>query len=126
PVGERRLGEWARYQRRFEADLTGYQRARLCVSPAFEWDPWEANWERQLDGCRQYFAREGRLPILTGTDPAEFRLARWLARALRQRQNGRLDSQRSKALAELLHSSRVSAARRGGGARRPHQQNTES
>lgn len=31
---ERNLGEWARYQRRFEDQLNAYQRARLDVSPA--------------------------------------------------------------------------------------------
>lgn len=46
PADERRLGEWARYQRRFEDQLNGYQHARLDVSPAFEWDPLETSGRR--------------------------------------------------------------------------------
>jgi len=102
PASERRLGEWARYQRRFEFDLSQYQRARLDVSPAFDWDPWAANWERQLSACRDHLTRSGRLPLHDDGDVDEFRLARWLGRALKQMRSGRLPSDREDSLAALL------------------------
>jgi len=126
PDVERRLGEWARYQRRFEPDLTAFQRARLDVSPAFEWDPWASNWERQLYRCRQQLAVLGSLPTLNGADPAEFRLARWLARALKQMQYGLLSEEREVSLTRLLKRSRRTGATIAGGAWRPHARNAES
>ncbi|WP_409264088.1 helicase associated domain-containing protein [Microbacterium aquimaris] len=99
---ERRLGEWARYQRRFEERLNAYQRARLDVSPAFEWDPLERAWRTQYAACVRFVVETGNLPRLHATDPAEFRLARWLGRQLRRLQTGKLERTRAKDLNRLL------------------------
>ena len=102
PVRERRLGEWARYQRRFEPELSVYQRLRLDASPAFDWDPQEAGWQRKLDECFAHVARTGQLPILASTDPDQFALARWLGRQLRHLQAGSIGPNRAAALTQLL------------------------
>lgn len=99
---ERHLGEWARYQRRFEDRLNAYQRARLDVSPAFAWDIRASAWHRSLQACLVHRARAGELPRLNGSDGEEFRLARWLGRQLRELQLGRLDATRANQLKELL------------------------
>src|SRR5690554_2090739 len=39
PADERRMGEWARYQRHRGEQLCSFQRTRLEVSAAFQWDP---------------------------------------------------------------------------------------
>ncbi|WP_194383330.1 hypothetical protein [Microbacterium luteum] len=72
---ERRLGEWARYQRRFEDQLNAYQRARLDVSPAFDWDPLESVWRTNLAACVTFVKDMGDLPRLNGEDAREFALA---------------------------------------------------
>lgn len=100
---ERHLGEWARYQRRFESRLNAYQLARLEVSPAFDWDPRGATWDRQLAGCVEHRRRTGRLPTHAVSDPTELALARWLARQLRSLQKGRLDPDRAGRLSLLLN-----------------------
>jgi hypothetical protein len=102
PPSERRLGEWARYQRRFEDALNSYQRIRLDVSPAFVWDLHNNAWQLNLEACAQHLYNTGNLPILNGADPAEFRLARWLGRQLRQLQTGTLAPQRVLPLRALL------------------------
>ena len=99
---ERHLGEWARYQRRFEEHLNAYQRARLEVSPAFTWDLRRANWERNLIACHAHRQRTGELPRLTAKDTDEFALARWLGRQLRRLQLGQLEPQQAQRLGELL------------------------
>jgi len=100
---ERHLGEWARYQRRYEERLNLYQRARLEVSPAFEWDLRAANWHRNLTSCHLHLLRTGTLPRLNGDDPIEFALARWLGRQLRRLQQGQLDSAHAVQLNRLLN-----------------------
>ncbi|HWL77594.1 hypothetical protein [Microbacterium sp.] len=100
---ERHLGEWARYQRRYEDHLNPYQRARLEVSPAFEWDPRSANWHRNLTSCHLHRLRTGGLPRLNGDDPDEFALARWLGRQLHRLQHGQLDPLRAERLHALLN-----------------------
>lgn len=102
PVAERRLGEWARYQRRFEDGLSLYQRIRCDVSPAFVWDLQEHAWHTNWDRCSRLLEDSGRLPYLNSTDRDEFSLARWLGRQLRQNQSGTLPEQRLKSLNELL------------------------
>lgn len=102
PDGERHLGEWARYQRRFEEHLDPYQRSRLEVSPAFEWDIRAVNWNRNLAACHAHRYRTGHLPRLNGDDPVEFALARWLGRQLRRLQTGNLDPERARRLHTLL------------------------
>ena len=82
PASERLLGEWARYQRRFEDHLTAFQEIRLDVSPAFSWDPVESAWNARLDACRRHVETTGRLPFLNGDNAVEFGLARWLNRQL--------------------------------------------
>lgn len=99
---ERRLGEWGRCQRRFEDQLNAYQRARLDVSPAFEWDPWEHVWRANLAACAAFLRDTGSLPRLNGADDAEFALARWLGRQLRRLQTGRLEAERAHALHRLI------------------------
>lgn len=125
PDEERRLGEWAARQRRFEHGLTTYQRARLDVSPAFEWDPWDAQWHRNLTACGDLLSRSGRLPALSAEGSSEHALARWLGRQLRANQSRRLAPSRQKALAELLATSRSGIAARGG-RWLPHRESTES
>ena len=88
PSAERRLGQWGRYQRRFEENLCRYQEIRLDVSPAFRWDPHEEAWQARLDACIRHRQITGRLPYLKSNDPVEFALARWLGRQLRQLQRG--------------------------------------
>ncbi len=125
PGDERRLGEWSGRQRRFEHGLTEYQRARLDVSPAFDWDPWDAQWQRNLAACGELLARSGRLPFLSAESRSEHALARWLGRQLRANQSRRLAPTRQKALAELLAASRSDIAVRDG-RWLPHRESTES
>ncbi|MCY7286927.1 MAG: hypothetical protein LH624_01405 [Cryobacterium sp.] len=102
PGDERRLGEWARYQRRFPDTLTSYQKIRLDVSPAFHRDPLERVWQAQLAACLRHLRDHGRLPYLNGSERAEFTLARWLRRQLRQLQTGTLHKDRAILLTHLL------------------------
>jgi hypothetical protein len=102
PAVERRMGEWARYQRRFEDGLTGYQKVRLDLSPAFAWDPHEHAWKTNLDQCASHLLFTGRLPYLNSSDQEEFALARWLGRQLRQLQTGTLPSSRVARLNALI------------------------
>jgi hypothetical protein len=125
PAAERRLGEWSRYQRRFEDNLCRYQKIRLDISPAFSWDPLEHEWQLSLGKCIRHVQEMGRLPYLNAADPAEFALARWLGRQLRQLQAGTLPESRTAHLAALLRLPGVradSATSRVGGlsARRRH------
>ena len=99
---ERRMGEWARHQRRFDDRLSSYQTVRLDVSPAFEWDPLESVWQARLAECEQHGRTTGRLPRLHAADPAEFALARWLSRQLRQLQQRTLPDSRATQLEGLL------------------------
>lgn len=103
---ERNLGEWARYQRRFEEQLNTYQRCRLDVSPAFEWDPLETLWHAQFAAVVQFVDAHGQLPRLHAGDRVEFVLARWLGRQLRRLQMGLLDQNRADAIHRLLRSGR--------------------
>ncbi len=103
---ERHLGEWARYQRRFEGGLNAYQRARLDVSPAFEWDPLERGWYQRFQECERFLAVHGALPRLHAANPSEFVLARWLGRQLSRLQGGRLESNRAEELHRLLNRAR--------------------
>jgi len=102
PADERRLGEWARYQRRFEAELSRYQRLRLDVSPAFDWDPQEASWQKNMNACLSFLDRTGSLPRLDSTNRRQFALARWLARQFRLVQTGALPAVRAEAIAILI------------------------
>jgi hypothetical protein len=102
PVDERRRGEWARYQRRFVESLSPYQQVRLDVSPAFEWDPLDAQWRNQLNACVLFVIGQNRLPTLNSRDPEEFRAARWLARQLRASHRRTLAPDRAAALTDLL------------------------
>lgn len=103
---ERNLGEWARYQRRFEDQLNAYQRARLDVSPAFEWDPLEALWRARFIECLSFVQANRRLPRLHADERVEFVLARWLGRQMQRLQTGRLDQKRTDELQGLLRFSR--------------------
>ncbi|WP_251449382.1 hypothetical protein [Microbacterium sp. Marseille-Q6648] len=102
PAAERHLGEWARYQRRFEEHLNGYQLGRLEVSPAFVWDLRGANWHRHLIACHAHRAESGQLPRLNADDTEEFALARWLGRQLRRLQLGNLTPAQTRQLSLLL------------------------
>ena len=100
PAEERRPGEWARYQRRFEDKLCRYQVIRLDASPAFQWDPLEHAWRESFDACVRHIA--GSLPLLNGADRREFALARWLGRQLRQLQIGTQAESRASQLSMLM------------------------
>ena len=102
PGTERRLAQWARYQRRFEENLCRYQEIRLDISPAFRWDPHEEAWQARLDACSDHRDTTGRLPYLNSSDPVEFSHARWLGRQLRQLQRGTQPSTRAVRLAAFL------------------------
>ena len=102
PGAERRLGQWGRYQRRFEENLCRYQEIRLDISPAFRWDPLEEAWQARLDACSKHRDTTGRLPYLNSSDPVEFALARWLGRQLRQLQRGTQPSTRAERLTAFL------------------------
>ncbi|MBC7596706.1 MAG: hypothetical protein H7288_22740 [Kineosporiaceae bacterium] len=103
PAPERLLGEWARYQRRFEDHLTAFQGIRLEVSPAFSWDPVDSAWNARLDACHRHIETTGRLPFLNGDNAVEFGLARWLNRQLHQLQIGTQPPARAARLTELLN-----------------------
>lgn len=105
PEDERRLGEWARYQRRNRTDLCIYQTIRLDVSPAFEWDPQTAAWDGNFAACHRHVLATGSLPILDTRDPDQFALARWLVRQLDLRQRHLLLPDRERQLSSLLHMS---------------------
>lgn len=108
PDEERRLGEWARYQRRKRADLCIYQTIRLDVSPAFEWDPQAAAWNNNYSACRRHLVANGSLPILEATDPDQFALARWLGRQLDLRRRHLLPPPRAARLDSLMDLSGIS------------------
>lgn len=99
---ERRLGEWGRYQRRFEERLDTYQRARLEMSPAFVWDLRGATWNRHLAAAHAHRHRTGALPRLNSADPHEFALARWLGRALRDLHDRTLAAERADQIHHLI------------------------
>jgi hypothetical protein len=82
PPDERRLGEWAAYQRRTQDRLARFQWIRLDLSTAFEWDPNDSKWQVRLREYRAHLESTGRQPLHNTDDPTEFRLARWLARQL--------------------------------------------
>jgi hypothetical protein len=102
PAAERHLGEWARYQRRFEDGLTLFQKVRLDVSPAFSWNPWGDRWEQNLALCTAFAEAHDQLPRLTIEDPEEFALARWLNRQLALLKAGTLPITRADRLRALL------------------------
>ncbi|PPL18639.1 hypothetical protein [Microterricola pindariensis] len=102
PPDERRMAEWARYQRRFSDTLCRYQQIRLDLSPVFQWDPHQAAWQMRLHECKLHRVRTGGLPYLNQDDPHEFALARWLGRQFRQLQYGTLSAGRALALSRLL------------------------
>ncbi len=106
PADERRLGEWARYQRRFENSLCLYQRIRFDLSPAFVWDPHDSAWHRKWEQCVGLLEQTGRLPYLNSADHTEFDLARWLGRQMHHHQKGTLPEQRRRRLHELLELAR--------------------
>lgn len=110
PTFERRLGEWARYQRRFEATLTRFQHARLDVSPGFIWDLGETEWNRRAGDLRTHTLEHGALPLLTSGDAREFALARWLGRQLRLNQTRALTPTRKERLEQLLQDPRAHSA----------------
>lgn len=99
---ERRLGDWARYQRRFRDTRNSYQLARLDVSPAFEWDPWEARWQRNYEAVRLHVERTRDLPRLRQSDPVELALARWFNRQLEGLHDGVLPEERRRQIEQLL------------------------
>lgn len=96
------MGEWARYQRRFEDTRNSFQRARLDASPAFQWDPLEHAWAAHFDACVQHVLTTGRLPFLNGDDAKKFALARWLGRQAWLRKAGRLAGDRRARFDDLL------------------------
>ncbi|GAB3141814.1 helicase associated domain-containing protein [Marisediminicola antarctica] len=102
PTSERRLGQWGRYQRRFEENLCRYQEIRLDVSPAFKWDPHEEGWRARFDACTNHRSSTGRVPYLNSNDPIEFALARWLGRQMRQLQRGTLMATRAARLKAFI------------------------
>jgi len=102
PVIERRLGEWARYQRRFEGGLCRYQEIRLDTSYWFQWDPQDATWQAQLDACLRWVAEHGQLPRLSKADRNEFLLARWVNRQLQQMKTAGLGAERLQRFERLL------------------------
>jgi hypothetical protein len=95
PPEERRLGEWAGYQRRMQDRLTRFQRIRLDISTAFEWEPHDSHWRARLAEYRAHLDCTGRQPYFNSQDPCEFRLARWVARQLHLMHSGTLRSERA-------------------------------
>tara|TARA_R110002051_G_scaffold325547_1_gene428757 strand:+ start:4370 stop:4939 length:570 start_codon:yes stop_codon:yes gene_type:complete len=94
PPEERRLGEWAGYQRRMQDRLTRFQRIRLDISTAFEWAPLDASWQARLAAYRTHVDATGRQPYFNSADPCEFRLATWAARQLHLMRSGSLPAER--------------------------------
>lgn len=92
--GEERLANWVRQQRRSEATLCEYQRARLECVPGFSWAPNEDAWRDQLERHREFAASAGYPPSLRSRDRTERRLASW-ARAQGSRyRDGKLENHR--------------------------------
>ena len=99
---ERRLAEWARYQRRFEENLNNFQVARLDTSPGFEWDLREHSWGSMLQRCVVFSQDHGRLPHLNISSRAEYVLARWLRRQLHRQRAGVAEPSRTAKIEALL------------------------
>ena len=104
PAEESGMGCWARYQSRFEGKLCQYQRIRLDISPAFEWDIHEGDWQKALDACIGHFQKAGRRPYLNRSDRTEFALARWLNRQLLHLKNDTLSKNRAERISTILTS----------------------
>jgi hypothetical protein len=102
PPGERRLGEWAGYQRRMQDRLSRFQWIRLDLSSAFEWDPLESQWQSRLEEYRSFVSAHGRQPFLNPEEPSEFRLARWVARQLDSLRIGSLPLDRAMRFEQLV------------------------
>ena len=99
---ERRMGEWARYQRQRRSNLCRFQVLRLDASPAFRWHPHEDAWNAQCDAFIRHVQRHGQPPFLNAADQNEFTLARWLHRQLQKLKDGTLSDQRNRRLNDAL------------------------
>lgn len=95
PADERRLGEWAGYQRRMQDRLNKFQWIRLDLSTAFEWEPHDTHWQVRSAEYRAHLDSTGRQPFFNSEDPREFRLARWVARQLYLLRSGNLGAERA-------------------------------
>jgi hypothetical protein len=102
PKAERRLGRWARYQRRFEGRLCRFQLARLDVSPVFVWDPRQQQWDKRLKELTNFVEKRKSLPRLTYLDEEQLKLARWLGRQLAALRDGTMPEKRRGPFTELL------------------------
>lgn len=110
PADERHLGEWANRQRRHREALGPFREARLGVSPAFTWDPWQARWDTNFDAVVLLYRREGRFPAERSADTAETRAATWWKRQTRALKGGALRAERAARVATLLRESGEAAA----------------
>ena len=106
PPEERRMGEWARYQRRYRGALCAYQQCRLDASLAFDWDPQQAAWDRHLRACIEHRRETGRLPQVGAHRPQEHTHARWLNRQLALAQTRQLPGNRVAKLNDFLDRAR--------------------
>ncbi|WP_111720319.1 hypothetical protein [Homoserinimonas sp. OAct 916] len=102
PTEERRLANWARYQKPLKEDLTEFRRIRLDISPAFAWEPSERNWADKLEACIRHVQNTRQLPRLNPDDPEEWALARWFKRELKKLKEGTLPRERVVPLAALI------------------------
>jgi hypothetical protein len=82
--------------------LCEYQRIRLDISPAFDWDIHEGDWQTNLDGYIGHFQSLGRRPYLNKFDPIEFERARWFGRQLLHLKNGTLSESRAIRISAIL------------------------
>lgn len=102
PPTERRMGEWARYQRQRRSNLCQFQVLRLDASPVFRWHPHEDAWNAQCNALIRHIERFGQLPFLNSADQGEFALARWLHRQLQKLKDGTLSGRRNRRLHDAL------------------------
>jgi hypothetical protein len=98
---ELRLTNWARYQRRHEADLSPYQRQRVELVPFFLWEPREEEWDERFDELEACLLSAEAMPKHRSSSDADRALARWAERQRASKRRGSLPKHRVDALESL-------------------------
>ena len=81
---ERRLTEWARYQRRTATQIQhcAYQTRRLETVPGFRWNPLSDQWRQNFDEYFRFVTRYG-APAYRSKNAEQHKLASWASRQRR-------------------------------------------
>jgi hypothetical protein len=103
PQVERRLADWATYQRTpaTRAQHCDYQRRRLSVIPGFSWSPLDDRWWEAYREYRAFITAHGRAPRYRSEEQDEKRLAAWAAKQRWRHRRSVLPGERSQALSAL-------------------------